>query len=152
MKSRLFINSQFYWLVFISGTTIIGCKNRECISLDYEEVILHSDLPNNLKDNNGSSIIFNKEDTVHLSFRNSRSETKNHTYLRKIQISPVDSAIKRLGKISIDNLHSEKAKGLPQIFIVKENSAHKKIVIMEVHQAFPISDHKAGFPANDTIP
>lgn len=91
-------------------------------------------------------MVFNKKDTIHLSFTESGWGKKSHKYLRKIKISPVDSAISRLGKISIDNFHSEKARGLPEIFIVKVDSAHKKIEIIEVNQAFSISDHKAGQP------
>lgn|SRR5690606_12533759 len=136
-----FLNCIF---ILIFGTLILGCKNKEKIYLDYNEVIFHSYQKDIIK-RNSSFTVYNEEDEIQLYRTNKEITTRTIDHLNKIKITPIDNAITRLSKTTIDNLHIEEERGLPQIFIVKKDFIKDEIKIIEVEQAFSISEDNFEF-------
>lgn len=125
--------------ILIIGTLILGCGNGEKIYLDYNEVIFHS-YQKDIMEKNSSFVIYNEKDVIHLYRADKGIKTRKLDYFKKIRITPIDTAIKRLSKITFDNLSIEKEKGLPQLFIVKKDSLNNEIKIIQVGQSFVISE------------
>lgn len=89
---------------------------------------------------NSSFIVYSEEGVIHFYRTEKEERTRPINYLEKIKITPIDTAITRLSKITIDNLRIEKEKGLPKIFIVKKDILNNELRIIEIGQSFVISE------------
>lgn len=141
VKKLIEINSKIklYIFIFTNACLISGCDNKEKIYLDYDEVIFHS-YQKEIPKKNKSFTVQNVDDVIHLYRTEKEIKTRAIDYLDKIKITPLNNALTRLSKITIDNLSIEKEKGLPQIFIVKKDTVNDEIKIIEVGQAFSTSE------------
>lgn len=134
----------YYLIILITGTLLLGCNKQEKIYLDYNEVIFHS-YQKDIINRNSSFTVYNTENVIHLYRKNREITIRKIDYLNEIQITPINNAITRLSKITIDNLQNEKEIDFPQIFIVKKDTINEKIMIIEVEQSFSISEDNFDF-------
>lgn len=140
VKIFIKINQPFKIFIILIGFLILGCNKGERLYLDYNEIVLRSNAPLDIIDEDHSFMIYNEKDTIYLSRMESEIKVRKLDYLEKITITPIDTAIKRLSKITFDNLNLEKEKGLPQLFIVDKDYLNNEVKIIEVGQSFVISE------------
>lgn len=139
MKTKIGHNFKIITFLLISGILILGCEKKEKIYLDYNEVVFHS-YQKDIMESKSSFTVYNEEDVIHLYRTDKEISTHTLNYLEKIMITQIDTAIKRLSKITFDKLSIEKEKGLPELFIVKKDSLNNEVKIIEVGQSFGISE------------
>lgn len=145
IKNIKMSNKTFKYFVLIIGVLLYGCDHNEKIYLDYDEIVLHSNIQFDIKNEDQSFMIHNEKDTIYLSRMETEIKVRKLDYLEKITITPIDTAIKKLSKITIDNLRIEKEKGLPKLFIVEKDSLNNEVKIIEVGQSFLISEDNFDF-------
>lgn len=130
--------------IVIFGTLIMGCAQKEKIYLDYDEVMSHS-FKKEMPEKNTSFRVQNADAVILLARTEKEITIRTMDYLNKIKITPIDTAINKLSKITLDNLHIEEEKGLPQIFIVKKDTLENKLKIFKVGQTFSVSEDNFDF-------
>jgi len=123
----------------------ISCKNQNEIYLDYEEVQMHANSQWDTLKTGTSFTLHNEKDTIFLNTLDRKISTASISRWEEINFTHVDKAIEKLSKITIDNLHLEKKKGAPELFIVRKVMENKEIKFIEVGQAYLVSDHKEGY-------
>ena len=129
----------FKIFILIIGTFIFRCDKSKKIYLDYIQVIFHSS-QKYIMQRNSSFIVYNEEGVIHFYRTEKEARIRPINYLEKIKITPIDTAITRLSKITIDNFRMEKEKGLLKIFIVKKDTLNNELKIIEIGQSFVISE------------
>lgn len=142
MKIKYLIKKIKVFRVLLLATLSFGCQNKDKIYLDYDEVQMNANSQLDTLKTGTSFTLHNEKDTIFLNTLDRKISTASISRWEEINFTHVDKAIEKLSKITIDNLHLEKKKEAPELFIVRKDMENKEIKFIEVGQAYLVSDHK----------